>query len=71
MQATRKSTRESRLIIIAVICAALLVFGHVILAKGFAELIWTEYTAAAIPFIMFGLCLYSIRYAAKGSDDKQ
>ncbi|NOH80560.1 hypothetical protein F0231_12490 [Vibrio sp. RE86] len=56
---------EYRLMFVAIICAALVVFGHLILAKGFAELVWTEYTAAAIPFVMFGLCLYAIRYAAK------
>jgi len=56
--------REYRLLVIAIVCAALLVFGHLILAKSFAQLAWTEYTAAAIPFVMFGLCLFSIRYAA-------
>ncbi|MGY5540742.1 hypothetical protein [Vibrio brasiliensis] len=59
---------ESRLLIVAVVCAALLVFGHVILAKSFAQLEWTEYTAAAIPFVMLGLCLFGIYYAAKASD---
>lgn len=59
---------EYRLLVIAVICAALLVFGHVILAKSFAELAWTEYTAAAIPFVMFGLCVFGIYYAANATD---
>ncbi|UPQ89007.1 hypothetical protein [Vibrio sinaloensis] len=56
--------REYRLLIIAILCAALAVFGHVILSKSFADLVWIEYTAAAIPFVMFGLCLFAIRYAA-------
>lgn len=59
---------EFRLIAVAIVCAALLVFGHVILAKSFAEMAWTEYTAAAIPFVMFGLCLFGIYYAAKVTD---
>ncbi len=59
---------EYRLLLVAVICAGLLVFGHVILAKAFAELAWTEYTAAAIPFVMLGLCIFGIYYAAKAKD---
>lgn len=60
----QSSKHEFRLIGIAIVCAGLLVFGHVILAKSFAGLAWTEYTAAAIPFVMFALCWLSIRYAA-------
>lgn len=56
---------EFRLVFVAIVCASLLVFGHLILAKSFADLAWTEYTAAAIPFVMFAICLYGIRYAAK------
>ncbi|KJY84889.1 asparaginyl-tRNA synthetase [Vibrio galatheae] len=56
---------EYRLMLVAIVCAGLLVFGHLILAKSFASYAWTEYTAAAIPFVMFGLCLFAIRYAAK------
>lgn len=51
---------ESRLLIVAVVCAALLVFGHVILAKSFAQLAWTEYTAAAIPFVMLGFWILNV-----------
>tara|TARA_Y100001956_G_scaffold74259_1_gene81152 strand:+ start:595 stop:846 length:252 start_codon:yes stop_codon:yes gene_type:complete len=62
----KQSTKhEFRLIGIAIVCAGLLVFGHLILAKSFAESAWTEYTAAAIPFVMLGLCWLSIRYATK------
>lgn len=61
----QSAKHEFRLIGIALFCAFLLVFGHIILAKSFADLAWTEYTAAAIPFVMFAICLYGIRYAAK------
>ncbi|WP_159652123.1 hypothetical protein [Vibrio atypicus] len=64
----QSSKHEFRLIGIAIVCAFLLVFGHLILAKSFAGLAWTEYTAAAIPFVMFGLCWASIRYAASADD---
>lgn len=60
---------EFRLIVIAIVCAGLLVFGHLILAKSFAGQIWTEYTAAAIPFVMFGLCWFSIRYVQKADSE--
>ncbi|NVD06849.1 hypothetical protein FCU94_07980 [Vibrio sp. JPW-9-11-11] len=63
--------REYRLLVVAIVCAALLVFGHLILAKSFTQFAWTEYTAAAIPFVMFGLCLFGIRYAAKDSNGEQ
>ncbi|WCP65967.1 hypothetical protein LYZ37_08690 [Vibrio tubiashii] len=61
----RRYKHEYRLVFVAIICASLLVFGHLILAKSFATLAWTEYTAAAIPFVMFAICLYGVRYAAK------
>ncbi len=56
---------ELRLIGIAIVLALLLVVGHLILAKSFEGFIWVEYTAAAIPFIMFLLCLIGIHSAAK------
>lgn len=65
----QSAKHEFRLIGIALFCAFLLVFGHIILAKSFAGLAWTEYTAAAIPFVMFGLCWMSIRYAANADND--
>ncbi|MGF1755834.1 hypothetical protein L4C33_19855 [Vibrio makurazakiensis] len=60
-----ETKHELRLIVIAIICALLLVLGHVILAKAFSEFAWTEYTVAAIPFVMFALCLGAVRYAEK------
>jgi uncharacterized membrane protein HdeD (DUF308 family) len=47
------------------VCAVLLIFGHVLLAKAFADMAWTEYTTAAIPFVLFGICALAIRYAEK------
>jgi len=61
----QRNKHEYRLVFVAIICAALLVFGHLILAKSFATMAWTEYTAAAIPFVMFAICIFGIRYAAK------
>lgn len=54
----------------ALFCAFLVVFGHIILAKAFAHYFWLEYTAALIPFLMFGLCLYAIRIASREEPDE-
>ncbi|WP_104036084.1 hypothetical protein [Vibrio jasicida] len=54
---------EVRLIAVATFSAFLLVFAHLILAKSFSHMAWTEYTAAVIPFIMFGLCVLGVKYA--------
>ena len=62
--------QEFRLIAIAIFSAFLLIFVHLILAKSFADMVWTEYTAAAIPFVMFGLCLFGIKYASKAEDSQ-
>ncbi len=37
---------EVRLIAVAIFSAFLLVFAHLILAKSFSHMAWTEYTAA-------------------------
>ncbi|EOA6548569.1 hypothetical protein ACI1IY_002709 [Vibrio vulnificus] len=55
--------QEIKLMIVAIFSAFLLVFAHLILAKSFSQLFWTEYTAAIIPFFMLGLCLLGVRYA--------
>lgn len=60
---------ELRLIGVAIVLALLLVVGHLILAKSFEGFFWVEYTAAAIPFIMFLLCLVGILSAAKSESD--
>ncbi len=62
---------ELRLIAVAIFSAFLLVFAHLILAKSFSHMAWTEYTAAAIPFIMFGLCVLGVKYAAKADKDDE
>ncbi|UHJ58896.1 hypothetical protein [Vibrio furnissii] len=56
---------EVKLIGVAILSALILIFAHLILAKSFAGLFWTEYTAAAIPFVMLAICILSVRYAAK------
>ncbi|TOO02090.1 hypothetical protein CGH46_19905, partial [Vibrio parahaemolyticus] len=50
--------------------AFLLVFAHLILAKSFSHMVWTEYTAAVIPFVMFGLCVVGVKYAARADKDE-
>ncbi|TDE23729.1 hypothetical protein E1100_13020 [Vibrio owensii] len=62
---------ELRLIAVAVFSAFLLVFAHLILAKSFSHMAWTEYTAAVIPFIMFGLCVLGVKYAANADKDDE
>ncbi|EGQ8405224.1 hypothetical protein D5E88_13100 [Vibrio parahaemolyticus] len=56
---------ELRLMGVAIFSAFLLVFAHLILAKSFSHMVWTEYTAAVIPFVMFGLCVVGVKYAAR------
>lgn len=61
---------ELRLIAVAIFSAFLLVFAHLILAKSFSHMAWTGYTAAVIPFIMFGLCVLGVKYAAHADKDE-
>ena len=61
---------ELRLMGVAIFSAFLLVFAHLILAKSFSHMVWTEYTAAVIPFVMFGLCVVGVKYAARADKDK-
>ena len=65
MMKKRSVSNELWLVGIAIICALLLILGHVILTKSFANMAWAEYTAAAIPFILFALYLFGIKSAAK------
>ncbi|MBH9738763.1 hypothetical protein CJ419_03320 [Vibrio navarrensis] len=60
---------EVRLIGIAIFSALLLVFAHLILAKSFTQLVWTEYTAAVIPFVLLGLCVVGVRYAQRADQN--
>lgn len=55
----------------ALLCAFLVIFGHLILAKAFAHYFWLEYTAAIIPFLMLGLCLYAIRIASRSESTEE
>ena len=41
---------ELRLIAVAIFSAFLLVFAHLILAKSFSHMAWTEYTRRRYPF---------------------
>ncbi|WP_341663538.1 hypothetical protein [Vibrio sp.] len=61
----RNYARQFYLFAVALVSAFLLIFGHLILAKSFAGLIWVEYTAAAIPFVLLILCIMGFRYAIK------
>ncbi|KNH13626.1 asparaginyl-tRNA synthetase [Vibrio lentus] len=54
---------EVKLIIVAIVCALLLIIGHVLLAKAFADMAWAEHTTAAIPFVMMAICGFAIKYA--------
>ncbi|MEZ8194362.1 hypothetical protein [Vibrio cortegadensis] len=65
---TTATKHEIRLIIVAIIGALLLIFGHLILAKSFSHFPWAEITAALIPFLMFALCVGSIHYAVNADD---
>lgn len=66
---TTATKHEIRLIIVAIIGAFLLIFGHLILAKSFSHFPWAEVTAALIPFLMFALCVGSIHYAVIADDN--
>nr|WP_261836307.1 hypothetical protein [Vibrio ishigakensis] len=56
---------EIRLIGVAIICALLLILGHVILFKSFVEYDVVEPLSAAIPFVLMGICVFAIRAAMK------
>ena len=58
-------TAELKLIIVAVGCALLLVFGHLILAKQLIQYAWVEYTAAGIPFLLFAIAAWAIRFTLR------
>ncbi len=62
---TTKTKHELRLLAVTIVGAALLIFGHLILAKSFADLPWTEVTAAAIPLMLLILSVGSVYYAVK------
>ncbi|UUM31616.1 hypothetical protein [Vibrio japonicus] len=65
----QSSKHEYRLIVVAIVSALLVIFGHLILSKSFSGMPLLEYTAAAIPFAMFALCIYGFRYASKVDED--
>ncbi|WP_070966835.1 hypothetical protein [Vibrio sonorensis] len=56
---------QMTLMVLAIVCALLLVLGHLILAKSFAHMAWTEWTAAVIPFVLAAICYFSIRFASR------
>lgn len=63
----KEMTNQLLLVVVAIVCALLSIGGHLILSKSFSQFAWVEYTAAAIPFIMLGLCLFAFRSAIKAS----
>ncbi|GAA5644391.1 MULTISPECIES: hypothetical protein [Vibrio] len=65
---TTKRRGELFLIAWAIISALLLVLGHLILSKSFVGYAWTEYTAAAIPFVLFAIFVAAVKYAAGKPD---
>ncbi len=60
---------ELKLIMVAIFSAFLLVFAHLILAKSFVHYVWVEYTAAVIPFVIFGLCAVGVKYAKNAEQE--
>ncbi|MDN3678771.1 hypothetical protein QWZ04_00225 [Vibrio tapetis subsp. quintayensis] len=66
---TTKTKHELRLLAVTIVGAFLVIFGHLILAKSFADLPWTEATAAAIPLILLMLSVGSVYYAVKSEDE--
>ncbi|MDN3610253.1 hypothetical protein ACODM8_14020 [Vibrio ostreicida] len=73
MQHQSKTTQnhrlQYRLLAMALVAILLLVFGHLILAKSFADMAWTEYTAAAIPFVLCALAYFGFKHAEKAEDE--
>ncbi len=61
----QSAKNELKLVVVAIFSAFLLVFAHLILAKSFAHYAWVEYTAAVIPFVIFGLCFVGVKTAQR------
>lgn len=57
--------QEVKMIVVALVCAVLLIIGHVVIIKSFAYEAWAEWTAGAIPFILFFIGWWSVSYCAK------
>ncbi|MCW8332140.1 hypothetical protein MD588_25450 [Photobacterium sp. SDRW27] len=66
----RKVSNEVQFLVVSVICAAVLVFGHLILTKSLSDQVWVEYTAAAIPFVLLVVGVFSIRFAIASERQK-
>ncbi|BCL70174.1 conserved hypothetical protein [Vibrio nigripulchritudo MADA3029] len=62
------ASQEIKLIVVAIVCALMLVFGHLILAKSFLGFAWVETAAAVIPLFMVVICYLAVRAASKAED---
>ncbi|ODP99755.1 MULTISPECIES: hypothetical protein [Salinivibrio] len=64
---------ELSMMVVAIICAALLILGHVIIIETLAYYTWAEWTAGAIPFVLFFMAWASIRHcrAKERAEERQ
>lgn len=63
--AKKGNSAELKLLVVAIGCAVLLIFGHLILAKQLTQYAWVEYTAAGIPFLLFAIAAWAIRFTLR------
>ncbi|MCW8330404.1 hypothetical protein MD588_16470 [Photobacterium sp. SDRW27] len=64
----RSLSHEIKLLIVSIVCAVLLVLGHLLLAKSLVEQVWVEYITAAIPFVLCIIGGLAIRFAINHDD---
>ncbi|WP_025673487.1 hypothetical protein [Salinivibrio socompensis] len=53
---------EIKMMVVAIICAALLILGHVIIIETLAYYAWVQWTAGAIPFVLLIMAWGAVRY---------
>ncbi|PSW15071.1 hypothetical protein C9I98_20725 [Photobacterium sanctipauli] len=58
-------TTDAKLIMVAILCALLLIGGHLLLAKELVNQGWVKYTVAAIPFVLFAIGAWAVWFTLR------
>ncbi|NUY55605.1 hypothetical protein BZG78_04375 [Salinivibrio sp. MA351] len=65
--------QEMSMMVVAIICAALLILGHIIIIETLAYYTWAQWTAGAIPFVLLLMAWGAVRYcrAKERAEERQ